>query len=185
MLTLSGLAMLETGVARAIHQPYPCSLQCYPMNYWLFKSEPDTFSFDDLKARPGKREPWSGVRSYQARNYMRDEMRVGDLALFYHSSCPEPGVAGVMTVASESYPDPTQFDKSSEYFDPKATEEKPIWQLVDVKWEKDFKKLVSLETMKGDAALEGMIVIRRGNRLSITPVSAAHFKHVCKLGGAK
>src|SRR5688572_5741711 len=145
------------------------------MNYWLFKSEPDTFSFDDLKTRPGKREPWSGVRSYQARNYMRDEMRVGDAALFYHSSCPEPGVAGAMTIASEPYPDPSQFDPGSDYFDPKATREKPVWQLVDVAWAKDFKRLVPLETLRSDPALAEMLILRRGNRLSITPLTAKEY----------
>ncbi|HWB06365.1 MAG TPA: EVE domain-containing protein [Verrucomicrobiales bacterium] len=154
------------------------------MNYWLFKSEPDTFSFSDLKARPKRREPWSGVRNYQARNYMRDQMRVGDLALFYHSSCPEPGVAGAMSVASEPYPDPTQFDPQSPYFDPKATDEKPIWMLVDVEWAKDFKHFVPLETMRSDPALAKMVTLQRGNRLSITPVTAAEYKHVLKLGGA-
>lgn len=153
------------------------------MNYWLFKSEPDTFSFDDLKSR--RREPWSGVRSYQARNYMRDEMRVGDAGLFYHSSCAEPGVAGALAIASEPYPDPTQFDPKSEYFDPKATLEKPIWQLVDVAWAQDFARFVPLETMRADPALTDLVVLRRGNRLSITPVTATQFKRICKLGGKK
>jgi predicted RNA-binding protein with PUA-like domain len=125
------------------------------------------------------------VRSYQARNYMRDDMRVGDAALFYHSSCPEPGVAGAMIVASEPYADPTQFDPKSEYFDPKATREKPTWQLVDVEWAKDFKKLVSLESLRGEPALAEMMILRKGNRLSITPVTAAEYKLICKLGGAK
>ena len=151
------------------------------MNYWLFKSEPDVFSFADLKARPAQTEPWSGVRSYQARNYMRDDMNVGDLAFFYHSSCPEPGVAGVMRVTSESYPDPTQFKPSDEYFDPKATPEKPIWFLVDVVWDKDLKHPVSLERMRAAPALADMVTLRKGNRLSITPVTAAEFKAVLKL----
>lgn len=151
------------------------------MNYWLFKSEPDVFSFADLKARPGRTEPWSGVRNYQARNYMRDSMKVGDPALFYHSSCPEPGVAGVMRIASEPYPDPTQFKPSDEYFDPKATEEKPIWFLVDVAWEKDLAHLVSLPRLRGSPALSSMAILRKGNRLSITPVTAAEFKAVLKL----
>ncbi len=155
------------------------------MNYWLFKSEPDVFSFADLKARPGGREPWTGVRNYQARNYMRDEMRVGDMALFYHSSCPEPGIAGVMAIATEPYPDPTQFKPGDDYFDAKATPEKPIWHLVDVAWAKDFKNFVSLETLRADPALADMITLRKGNRLSITPVMAAEFKHVCRLGGVK
>ena len=151
------------------------------MNYWLFKSEPDVFSFADLKARPSQNEPWSGVRSYQARNYMRDDMKVGDLALFYHSSCAEPGVAGVMRITSESYPDPTQFKPSDEYFDPKAAAEKPIWFLVDVAWEKDLKHRVSLESLRTAPALADMVTLRKGNRLSITPVTAAEFKAVLKL----
>jgi len=153
------------------------------MNYWLFKSEPDVFSFAHLKSR--SREPWSGVRNYQARNYMRDQMQVGDLGLFYHSSCPEPGIAGVLSVSSEPYDDPTQFDPKSEYFDAKATREKPIWQLVDVAWAKDFKNFVSLETLRADPALTDLITLKKGNRLSITPVTAADFKHICRLGGAK
>lgn len=153
------------------------------MNYWLFKSEPDVFSFAHLKAR--EKEPWSGVRNYQARNYMRDQMSPGDLGLFYHSSCPEPGIAGVLSVVSEPYDDPTQFDPKSEYFDAKATREKAIWQLVDVKWAKDFKNFVSLETLRSDPALTELITLRKGNRLSITPVTAADFKHICKLGGVK
>jgi predicted RNA-binding protein with PUA-like domain len=153
------------------------------MNYWLFKSEPDVFSFADLKSK--RREPWTGVRNYQARNYMRDAMQPGDEALFYHSSCPEPGVAGVMKVVSEPYPDPTQFDPKSEYFDPKATREKPIWQLVDVAWARDFKNFVALPALKADPALQNLLTLRPGNRLSITPVEPADFKRVCKLGGLK
>ena len=151
------------------------------MNYWLFKSEPDVFSFADLKTRPQRTEPWTGVRNYQARNYMRDAMKVGDLALFYHSSCPQPGVAGVMRIASEPYPDPTQFDPSSEYFDPKATAEKPIWIMVDVAWEKDLPHPVGLPRLRGTPALGEMAILRKGNRLSITPVTAAEFKTVLKL----
>lgn len=151
------------------------------MNYWLFKSEPDTFSFDDLKNRPQRTEPWSGVRNYQARNFMRDEMRVGDLAFFYHSSCPQPGIAGIIRVASEPYPDPTQFAPGDDYFDPKATDEKPIWMLVDVAWEQDLKNFVPLETLRADPALAGMRLLQRGTRLSITPVTEAEFKHIRKL----
>jgi predicted RNA-binding protein with PUA-like domain len=151
------------------------------MNYWLFKSEPDVFSFADLKAR--RREPWSGVRNYQARNYMRDAMQPGDAALFYHSSCPEPGVAGVMTVASEAYADPTQFETGGEYHDAKATAERPVWQLVDVAWAADFPQFVTLEKLRGDAALADMLILRKGNRLSITPVTEAEFRRVCRLGG--
>ena len=155
------------------------------MNYWLLKSEPDVFSLADLKARPHRREPWSGVRNYQARNYLRDDMHPGDAALFYHSSCAEPGVAGVMTIASAPYADPTQFEKGGEYFDPKATREKPIWQAVDVEWSREFPKFVTLEMLRNDPELAEMITLRRGNRLSITPVTAAEFKRVCRLGGVK
>jgi predicted RNA-binding protein with PUA-like domain len=151
------------------------------MNCWLFKSEPDVFSFADLKTR--RREPWSGVRNYQARNYMRDQMQVGDAALFYHSSCPEPGIAGLMIIASEPYADPTQFNPRDEYFDARATPEKPIWQLVDVAWHADLPKFVPLESLKADPALADMLILRKGNRLSITPVTAAGFRRVCKLGG--
>jgi len=153
------------------------------MNYWLFKSEPDTFSFDDL--RRCRREPWSGVRNYQARNYMRDSMRVGDRALFYHSACPGPGVEGLMTVASEPYDDPTQFQPQSEYFDAKSKPEKPTWQLVDVAWEQDLPQFVPLAALRADAALKDMLTLRPGNRLSITPVTAAEFKRICRLGGLR
>ncbi len=155
------------------------------MNYWLFKSEPDVFSFADLKARPDGREPWSGVRNYQARNYMRDTMRPGDAALFYHSSCPEPGIAGAMKVASEAYPDPTQFQPESAYFDPRARHEEPIWQLVDVAWAKDFRRFVPLETLRTEPALTSLVTLRRGNRLSITPLTPAEYRRICQLGGAK
>lgn len=155
------------------------------MNYWLFKSEPDVFSFADLKARPGQREPWTGVRNYQARNYMRDSMEPGDLALFYHSSCPQPGVAGIAKVASKTYPDPTQFDPADEYHDPKATAEKPIWMLVDVAWHADLPRFVSLESLRAEAAVADLMLLRKGTRLSITPVDEAHFCHICQMGGWK
>jgi predicted RNA-binding protein with PUA-like domain len=150
---------------------------------WLFKSEPDVFSFTDLKAR--KREPWSGVRNYMARNYMRDDMEVGDLAFFYHSSCPEPGIAGIMKIASKPYADPTQFEPGGEYEDPKATPENPRWQLVDVAWAQDFKQFVSLEMLRQEPGLSEMKILQKGNRLSITPVSDEEFKIIRKLGGLK
>ncbi len=150
---------------------------------WLFKSEPDVFSFTDLKARP--REPWSGVRNYQARNYMRDEMEVGDLAFFYHSSCPEPGIAGIMKVVSQPYPDPTQFEPGGQYEDPQATAEQPRWQLVDVAWEADLKHFVSLETLRQHPGLVDMKLLQKGSRLSITPVTEKEFKIIRKLGGLK
>lgn len=155
------------------------------MNHWLFKSEPDVFSFDDLRTRPQRREPWSGVRNYQARNFMRDAMQPGDLALFYHSSCPQPGVAGLIRIASEPYPDPTQFIPADEYFDPKASPEKPIWHLVDVAWAADLAQPVPLETIRSTPELADMLILRKGNRLSITPVTNAEFLRICQLGGLR
>ena len=146
------------------------------------KSEPDVFSFDDLKKRPKKTEPWNGVRNYQARNFMRDEMRIGDQILFYHSSCDIPGVAGIAKVNSETYPDLTQFDKKSEYFDPKATNENPRWFLIDVTFMKDLKSFVSLEEIKKHKNLSEMRLLQRGNRLSILPVTREEFEYIVKLG---
>lgn len=155
--------------------------------YWMMKSEPDVFSFADLRSRPKKTEPWNGVRNYQARNYMRDSMRKGDLVLFYHSNAgEESGVVGLAEIASQAaYPDPTQWDSASEYFDAKSPKDNPRWLMVDVKWKADFKRLVSLQEMKGDTALDGMLVVKRGQRLSIQPVDKEHFERVCSLGGAK
>lgn len=152
------------------------------MKYWLMKSEPDVFSFNDLKSRKQKGEPWNGVRNYQARNFMRDEMKPGDLVLFYHSSCPIPGIAGIARVNSDAYPDSTQFDPKSEYYDPKATEEKPRWFLVDVAFEKDLDKFISLEELKDQPKLQEMRLLQRGNRLSILPVTREEFEKIKKLG---
>ncbi|MGJ3241752.1 MAG: EVE domain-containing protein [Opitutales bacterium] len=153
------------------------------MQYWLMKSEPHVFSLDDLKARKSRRAAWTGVRNYQARNFMRDRMAVGDRVLYYHSSCPEPGVAGLAEIASRPYPDPTQFDPEDSYYDPKATEEKPRWMLVDVKYVGHFPTFVPLTRIKETASLADMLVVKRGQRLSIQPVEPKHFKTVCKLGG--
>jgi predicted RNA-binding protein with PUA-like domain len=150
------------------------------ISYWLMKSEPDEFSIDDLVRAPGKSTPWFGVRNYQARNFMRDAMRVGDGVLFYHSSCEVPGIAGLARVASGAYPDETQFDRASPYFDPKSTRENPRWLLVDVTLERKTR-LMPLEELRGRADLAGMVVLRRGNRLSITPVTAGEWKIVTKL----
>lgn len=155
------------------------------MNYWLLKSEPDVFSFDHLKRRPKKTEPWNGVRNYQVRNMMRDEMQIGDLGFFYHSSCPQPGIAGVVRLVSEAKPDPTQFDPGSEYFDAGSKREEPRWLLVDVRWEADFATFVSLEMLRSDPVLADLLILRRGNRLSITGVEEKHFERICKLGGIK
>jgi len=148
------------------------------MAYWLMKSEPDEVSIDDLVR--DKRVPWFGVRNYQARNFMRDEMRVGDGVLFYHSSCPEPGVAGLAEVCSAAYPDATQFDPKSKYFDPKSTRESPRWMNVDVKAVRKTR-LLPLAEMRETKALAGMRLLQRGNRLSITPVTATEWHAVTRL----
>jgi predicted RNA-binding protein with PUA-like domain len=153
------------------------------MKYWLFKSEPDEFSFADLKKRKQKTEPWNGVRNYQARNFMRDEMNVGDIGLFYHSNTAVPGVAGIVTIAKEAYPDPTQFDPKSDYYDAKSDSNQPRWLLVEVTWKADFPSFVSLEQMKEDPNLADLLILRRGNRLSITPVERGHYERICLLGG--
>jgi predicted RNA-binding protein with PUA-like domain len=145
--------------------------------HWLMKSEPSECSIDDLVRAPGQTVPWVGVRNYQARNYMRDEMRVGDGVLFYHSSCPEPGVAGLAKVATAAYPDATQFDPSSHYFDSKSTPEAPRWLHVDVKLVRKTP-LLSLARMREAPALSTMVVLKRGNRLSITPVTPQEWRAV-------
>jgi predicted RNA-binding protein with PUA-like domain len=147
------------------------------MNHWLMKSEPDEFSIDDLAAAPGRTTPWFGVRNYQARNFMRDAMRVGDRAFFYHSSCPEPGIAGVAEVASAAYPDASQFDPKSAYYDPKSTPAAPRWLNVDMKLVKKTR-FVPLADLRAHRELAGMLVLQRGNRLSITPVTSAEWKFV-------
>jgi predicted RNA-binding protein with PUA-like domain len=151
--------------------------------YWLVKSEPDVYSIDDL-ARDG-RTPWDGVRNYQARNLMRDQMRLGDLLLFYHSSADPMGVAGVARVASESYPDPTQFERRHKYYDAASTRDEPRWQLVDVEMVERFDALVPLAALKREPALDGMMVTKRGARLSVQPVDKRHFAKVLKMAGAR
>jgi predicted RNA-binding protein with PUA-like domain len=150
------------------------------MNYWLMKSEPEEVSVDDAIAAPQSTVAWTGVRNYQARNFMRDRMRVGDGVLFYHSSCAEPGIVGIGKVASTPYPDPTQFDKKSKYYDPKSTREEPRWQLVDVKVLTKTRTL-GLPELRGTAGLEDLIVLRKGNRLSITPVEPKHWKQIVSM----
>jgi predicted RNA-binding protein with PUA-like domain len=150
------------------------------MAYWLMKSEPAEVSVDDVAKRPKKTVPWFGVRNYQARNFMRDQMKVGDGVLFYHSSCPEPGIVGLAQVASPPYPDDTQFDAAGKYFDAAATRENPRWYMVDVKLAKKTR-LLSLDEMRAAPALSTMRVLQRGNRLSITPVTLAEWNAVLKL----
>ncbi|GIL05234.1 MAG: EVE domain-containing protein [Betaproteobacteria bacterium] len=149
------------------------------MRYWLMKSEPDECSIDDALAAPGGIVPWTGVRNYQARNYMRDEMRIGDGVLFYHSSCDEPGIAGLAEVASGPYPDPTQFDRASEYFDAASKREAPRWMLVDIRALKKTR-LVPLAELRAHRELANMAVLRRGNRLSITPVTADEWRFITR-----
>jgi predicted RNA-binding protein with PUA-like domain len=149
------------------------------MNHWLMKSEPDTFSIDDLKRK--KREAWDGVRNYQARNFMRDDMRVGDAVFFYHSNCAEPGIAGIAEVASDAYPDPSQFDPKSKYFDAGSSRDNPRWMLVDVKFVKKLKRVITLDELKNHKALTDMRLLRKGNRLSVMPVEAAEWKYILGL----
>ncbi len=147
------------------------------MQYWLMKSEPDEASIDDALAAPAQTVAWTGVRNYQARNFMRDAMRVGDGVLFYHSSCAEPGIAGLAEVASTPYPDPTQFDADSKYFDPKATPEQPRWMLVDVRALRKTP-LVRLSDLRAQAELADMLLLQKGSRLSITPVTPAQWRFI-------
>lgn len=149
------------------------------MNHWLMKSEPEAFSIDDLKRN--KQEPWDGVRNYQARNFMRDGMRPGDKVFFYHSNCAVPGIVGLAEVATDAYPDPSQFDPKSKYFDPGSSRDKPRWMLVDVKFSRKLKRTISLDELKGHEPLAGMPLLRKGNRLSVMPVDAAHWSYILAL----
>ncbi|RBA23013.1 EVE domain-containing protein [Herminiimonas fonticola] len=149
------------------------------MRYWLMKSEPGEVSIDDALAAPNHTVAWTGVRNYQARNFMRDAMTVGDGVLFYHSSCAEPGIAGLAEVASTPYPDETQFDPASHYFDAKATQETPRWMLVDVRI-REKTRLVPLSELRQTPELADMVVLQKGSRLSITPVTVDEWKFICK-----
>jgi predicted RNA-binding protein with PUA-like domain len=153
------------------------------MNYWLMKSEPDVFSIDHLRKMPRKTEHWDGIRNYQARNFMRDAMKKGDLAFFYHSNCEEPGIVGIMEIASAAYPDHTAFEPGQKYFDEKSTPENPRWMMVDVKFKKKFKKNVSLASLKEEKKLSKMRLVQKGNRLSILPVTASEWKFILKMAG--
>ncbi|MEO8223749.1 MAG: EVE domain-containing protein [Gammaproteobacteria bacterium] len=141
------------------------------MNYWLMKSEPSVYGIEDL--RRDRRTSWGGVRNYQVRNMFRDQFAKGDLAFFYHSSCGEPGIVGAMGIVGPAYPDPTQFDPESEYFDPKVRRDAPAWLAVDVRYQQQFAAPLSLEALRLHPALADMLVLRRGNRLSVTPVTGA------------
>ena len=151
------------------------------MNYWLMKSEPTAFSIDDLEQMPQQTEHWDGVRNYQARNMMRDQMKLGDQVFFYHSNCETPGIVGLMEVIRESYPDHTAFDPQSKYFDPKSSPDVPRWFMVDIKYVRHTKRVISLAEMKDQEALENMPLVRKGNRLSIMPVTEQEWAYILGL----
>lgn len=150
-------------------------------NYWLMKSEPGEFSIDDLKKLGPETEPWDGVRNYQARNMMRDEMKPGDQVFFYHSACEQPGIVGIMKIAGESHPDLTAFDPKDKHFDPKSDQGNPRWFLVDVKFVRKLKRTISLSELKEHDAIADMVLLRRGNRLSIMPVSKNDWNYILAL----
>jgi len=152
------------------------------MNFWLFKSEPDAFSIDDLKAMKGKKDHWDGIRNYQARNLMRDEIKKGDLGFFYHSSCKVPGVVGVVEVVKEAYPDHTAWDPESPYYDPKSSEDNPRWVMVDVKFRQKYDEVISLEYLRTLDELDGMVLLKKGSRLSIQPVTESHWELISNIG---
>ena len=153
------------------------------MNYWLMKTEPSTFGVDDLAKKPRKRAMWDGVRNYQARNMLRDDFRKGDLAFLYHSSADETGVAGIMEVVRTAYPDPTAFEKKNPHYDPGSDPANPRWYVVDVQLKRRLERVITLDELRKyeTRELDGMLLLRRGNRLSITPVSAAHWKFILSL----
>ena len=151
------------------------------MNYWLMKSEPDVFGIQDLYQRPNQTEPWDGVRNYQARNMMRDAMKLGDQVFFYHSNCDEPGIVGIMEIAKEGYPDHTAFDPDDHHFDPKSDPANPRWIMVDVKFVRQFSRTIGLKELKARPELISMAVVRPGNRLSVMPVSAEEWAFILGL----
>lgn len=150
------------------------------MNYWLMKSEPDTFSIDDLLQKPKQTEPWEGVRNYQARNFMR-AMKLGDQAFFYHSSCATPGIMGTVEIVKEAHPDTSAFNLHSDYYDPKSTPQNPRWFMVSVKLLEKFSEIIPLSLLKNQSQLKNMILLKRGNRLSVMPVSRQEWEWIQKL----
>ncbi len=153
------------------------------MKYWLMKTEPSTFGLADLERSPGQTTCWDGVRNFQARNMLRDEMKKGDRAFLYHSSCEQPGIVGIVEVVREGYPDPTQFDRRHAHYDPASKRDAPRWYMVDVKLTKPFSRVISLAELRAHERRElaGMLILRPGNRLSITPVEPAHWKFILSL----
>jgi predicted RNA-binding protein with PUA-like domain len=151
------------------------------MNHWLMKSEPDVFGIDDLKRLPNRTDKWEGVRNYQVRNMMRDDMQPGDLAFFYHSNCKEPGIVGIMKIVRAGYPDFTAFDPQAKYFDPKSDPDNPRWYMVDVRFVRKLKRTITLAELKTHAELAALPLLRRGNRLSVMPVDEAQWKYILGL----
>ncbi|MGA9335513.1 MAG: EVE domain-containing protein [Rudaea sp.] len=149
------------------------------MNYWLMKSEPEDFSIDDLAKR--RSEPWNGVRNYQARNFIRDGMKMGDMVFFYHSNCEQPGIVGLAEISRAAYPDPTQFDPKSQYYDAGSSRDAPRWLLVDVKFKRKLKREIPLLELKAAKELQDLALVRRGNRLSVMPVSKAEWDFILTL----
>lgn len=152
------------------------------MPYWLMKSEPSDFCIDDLMKCPKQTEPWDGIRNYQVRNTMRDDMKIGDQAFFYHSSCKEPGIVGIMEIVSQAYADPTAFDPVHKHFDPKSDPDNPRWLLVDVRFKEKFEKILTLTELRTNKSLAAMRLLQRGCRLSITPVSQREWKAIVQMG---
>ena len=150
------------------------------MHYWLMKSEPDTFSIDDLACKAGQTEHWDGVRNYQARNFMR-AMNAGDRAFFYHSNCAEPGIVGIVEIVRTAYPDPSAFDRKSPYYDPKSSRDRPRWYMVDVRLLRRLQRLIPLGSIKRNPRLATMHLVQRGNRLSVMPVTAAQWQAILKM----
>jgi predicted RNA-binding protein with PUA-like domain len=157
------------------------------MSYWLMKTEPTSFSVEDLERAPHKTTTWDGVRNYQARNMLRDQMKIGDQAFLYYSNCDEPGIVAIVEIVEEGYPDPTAFDRKHHHYDPKSDPDKPRWFMVDVQLQRRLKRIITLKELREYATtrLEGMMLLRTGNRLSVTPVSAAHWKFIRSLDRAR
>ncbi len=151
------------------------------MNYWLMKSEPDEYSIDDLRTAPNQTEMWHGIRNYQARNFIRDDLRIGDLIFYYHSSCKVPGVVGIAEVTSEAYPDPTQFNPESAFYDPKSTQETPRWMSIDIRFVEKLKQVIPLTLIKSQPHLADMYLVSKGSRLSVQPVSDEQWQAVLRL----
>jgi predicted RNA-binding protein with PUA-like domain len=151
------------------------------MNHWLMKTEPTAFSIDDLESRPDQTEPWDGVRNYQARNMMRDQMKTGDLVLIYHSNCDLPGITGIATIARTAYPDPTAFEPGHKHYDPASRPDAPRWFMVDVRFVRKLKRTITLAELKDRPELQGLALVRKGNRLSVMPVEAEHWDFILGL----